>query len=254
MPNVGPAYPGAYRAGGSYLHQLDPRLKLLLLCLLMACLFSATTGWRLLVLFGLWLFSARCCQDGWQDGWRMARLLRWLLLFTLLLHLFFTPGRTLFGTSWLSADGLLRGLLVDTQLLLAVLFSLLLAWTTKPQDLTWGLTSLLSPLQRIGVPVREAGGLLILVLQFFPIIRDETAQLKGESGFPKGLAGLRARAVLVSPLLLRLIDRADQLAAQIVSEGEAGAPVRDAVDRRLTHFDWFFFVAGFILLALIWMV
>ena len=177
-----------------------------------------------------------------------------MLLFTLLLHLFFTPGRTLFGTSWLSYDGLLRGLLVDGQLLLAVLFSILLAWTTQPERLAWGLAFLLSPLQRFKLPVREAAGLLILVLQFFPIIRDEVGQLPGGTEMPKGLAGLKARAALVGPLLLRLVDRADQMAVEIAGEGNAEKSALDTADRRLTRFDWILFVAGVIFLALVWMV
>lgn len=248
-------YPGAFREGDSYLHSFDPRLKLLLLCTLMACLFSATSGWRLLLLLSFWLAGARYCADGWRAGLKVLGMLRWLLLFTLLLHLFFTPGRTLFGTSWLSYDGLLRGLLIDSQLLLAVLFSMLLAWTTKPEQLAWGLTSLLSPLQRFGLPVREAGGLLLLVLQFFPIIRDEVAELQSETDLPqRGLAGIKAKAAMVVPLLLRLVDRADQLAVEIVGGDENGSIEQPVADRRLTRFDGVFFGSGMVLLMLIWMV
>ncbi len=255
MQTTEKTYPGAYREGGSYLHLFDPRLKLLLLCSLIVCLFSATSGWRLLLLLLLWLACARFCANGLRDGLKVAGMMRWLLLFTLLLHLFFTPGRTLFGTSWLSFDGLLRGLLIDGQLLLAVLFSMLLAWTTKPEHLAWGLTSLLSPLQRFRLPVRESGGLLLLVLQFFPMIRDEVTQLQVDGGGPqRGLAGVKAKAALVGPLLMRLVDRADQLASAIATGKESYSVAQVAVDRRLSRFDWIFFSSGLGLLLLLWLV
>lgn len=255
MQTAGKTYPSAYREGGSYLHQLDPRLKLLLLCVLMACLFSATAGWRICLIFALWLVAGRCCAGGWQGGLKVAGMLRWLLLFSLLLHLFFTPGRTLFGTSWLSYDGLLRGLMVDSQLLLAVLFSMLLAWTTKPERLTWGLTSLLSPLQRFKLPVREAGGLLLLVLQFFPLIREEVAALQSETKLPqRGIAGVKAKAAMIVPLLMRLVDRADKLAVDIAAGNETESIQPVAADRCLTRFDWVFFSSGIIALVLLWMV
>lgn len=255
MQIVGKTDPGAYRAGDSYLHLFDPRLKLLLLVSLMACLFSATNGWRLLPLFLCWLVAARYCVNGWRDGLKLLGLLRWLLLFTLLLHLFFTPGRTLFGTSWLSYDGLLRGLLVDSQVLLAVLFSLLLAWTTKPERLAWGLTSLLAPLQCLRLPVREAGGLLLLVMQFFPIIRAEVEELQAEGAIPqRGFAGIKARVALVVPLLLRLVGRADRLAVAITRDSQSAAVEPLVADRRLTQFDWLFFFSGIGLLGLVWMV
>jgi energy-coupling factor transport system permease protein len=256
MQITGRPHPGTYREGLSFLHLFDPRCKLLLLSGLMACLFSATAGWRLLALLLLWLACAKYCTKGWHDGLKVFGMLRWLLLFTLLLHLFFTPGRTLLGTSWLSYDGLVRGLMVDSQLLLAVLFSMLLAWTTRPELLAWGLTSLLSPLQRLNFPVREAGGLLLLVLQFLPMIGDELDILKKErQAVPRrGLAGIKDRAKLVSPLLYSLVDRADRLANEIVSGNDPASTEPPAADRRLSRFDWLLSAAGSGLLLLIWML
>ena len=256
MPTADRFNPGAYRDGDSYLHLFDARLKLLLLLGLIVCLFSATSPLRLLVLFLLWAVGAFFCTDALRDGWRMVTLLRWLLLFTLLMHLFFTPGRTLFGTSWLSYDGLLRGLLVDAQLLLAVLFSLLLAWTTKPELLAWGLTGLLAPLQRYKVPVRETGGLLLLVLHFFPLIREEVAQLQTDnlSTDAGWLARIKQRAALIGPLLFRLVDRADRLAVAIAAGDEPQLAESQPADRRLSRFDLVFFCCGLLLLLLLWML
>ena len=255
MPTADKFNPGAYRAGDSYLHLFDARLKLLLLLGLVACLFSASSFERLLWLSLLWALGASFCANALRDGWRVITLLRWLLLFTLLLHLFFTPGRTLFGTSWLSLDGLLRGLLIDAQLLLAVLFSMLLAWTTRAEHLAWALTSLLAPLQRLGVPVREAGGLLLLVLHFFPLLREEVAQL--QVARPAESAGwldrLKQLTASVGPLLTRLVDRADGLATEIAAGRDPHLADQLTVDRRLSRFDLIFFAAGWLLLLLLWM-
>lgn len=256
MPIAVTLNPGTFRDGSSYLHRFDPRLKLLLLCGVMSCVFSAGSGWRLLPLALLWLVAAKFCSNGWRDGLKVFRLLRWLLLFTLLLHLFFTPGRTLFGTSWLSFDGLLRGLLVDGQLLLAVLFSMLLAWTTRPELLAWGLASLLSPFQYFKVPVREAGGLLFLVLQFFPVIQDEITQQLGTGTRPlrSGLAGIKDRACMIVPLLMRLIERADLLATDIAAGKGQEAGQEFLAARSFTRFDCIGSVVCLVLLLLISLV
>lgn len=254
MPKQEKGYPGRYRSGDSWLHRFDARLKILLLVGIVACLFSADSVWRLQSLAFLWLVSAQCCSGAWRDAVRIGWLLRWLLSFTLLLHLFFTPGRTLFGTSWLSLDGLLRGLLIDAQLLLAVLFSLLLAWTSRPENLAWALTSLLSPLQRLRLPVREAGGLLLLVLQFLPLIQEEVGAQQGAAELPRGLAGIKARAALVAPLLLRLVDRAELLAVELTAGREATETIRESADKRFSRFDWIVFSAGLLGLTLSWML
>ncbi len=227
---------GAYRPGDSFLHRVDPRVKLLLLLGLITCLFSASNPQRLFLIFCLWFVAARASINGLHDVWRIIKLLRWLLFFTLVVHLFFTPGRTLFGTSWLSYDGLLRGLLINAQLVLAVLFSLLLAWTTRPEALALGLTTLLAPLQRLRVPVKEAGGMLLLVLHFFPLIQNEVTILRSERKDKNvGIfSGFRGWISNIEPLLNRLFDRADQLAQDIVS----GAEVMGSIEsQETTIFD-----------------
>ncbi len=256
MPNESSATLGAYLPGDSLLHRFDPRLKLVLLLGTIACLFSASGGWRLLPIFLLWLGSSLFCGRGVRDSFRLIYLLRWLLLFSLLLHLFFTPGRTLFGTGWLSYDGLLRGLLVTTQILLAILWSQLLAWSTRPKELAWGLTRLLAPLQRFKVPVRETGDLLVLVLHFFPMIQQELKQLQqAQVVRQKGLLKrLQALAELIGPLLLRLLDKADLLAQNIVAGRESFNDMVVARETTYSRSDLLLFFAGLGLLCLFWMI
>ncbi|MCK5912622.1 MAG: energy-coupling factor transporter transmembrane protein EcfT, partial [Desulfuromusa sp.] len=203
----------------SFLHRVDPRVKLLLLLGLIACLFSASNPQRLLLIACLWFVAAGATTQGLRDVWRIVKMLRWLLFFTLLAHLFFTPGRTLFGTAWLSYDGLLRGVMINLQLLLAVLFSLLLAWTTRPESMALGLTTLLAPLQRLKIPVRESGGMLLLVLHFFPLIQNEVEVIKAERQQENVgvISGFKGWIYSIEPLLNRLFDRADQLAKDIVA-------------------------------------
>jgi energy-coupling factor transport system permease protein len=67
--------------------------------------------------------------------------------------------------------------------------------------------------------VKEAGGMLMLVLHFFPLIQGEVAMLKSERK-QKGsgvMSGFRGWVENLEPLLNRLFDRADQLAKDIVS-------------------------------------
>lgn len=247
---------GAYRPGNSFLHRVDPRVKLLLLLGLIACLFSASNPQRLLLIACLWFAAAGATKQGLHDVWRIIKMLRWLLFFTLLVHLFFTPGRTLFGTRWLSYDGLLRGLLINSQLLMAVLFSLLLAWTTRPEALASGLTTLLAPLQWLKVPVKEAGGMLLLVLHFFPLIQDEVAILKSERGGNGGglISGFNGWFHNIEPLLNRLFDRADQLAKDIVFGTETLAGTENQRDSGFDRSALLMSICGVLIVFLLYQV
>ena len=256
MQIAGTFSPGVYREGASFLHRFDPRLKLVLLLGLVACLFSASSPLRLLLVFVLWFAAASGCQGGLRDSLKVLKLMRWLLLFALLLHLFLTPGRTLFGSRWLSYDGLLRGLMIDGQLLLAIFLSLLLAWTTRPELLAWAFARLLSPLQVLRVPVQEAVSLLLLVLHFFPLIQAEVVGLKSQRGVADDslLARLRGVAGMVGPLLFRLLEHADRLAVDIAQGKDVFGAEKCSCKKRVSLGDLWLFVAGLLILLLLWMV
>ncbi len=202
----------------SLLSRLDPRLKLLLLLLLLLTIFSVSD------------FSALLCVGALATGllfwqplmlkhfWQRLLYLRWLLLFTFLLHLFLTPGRTLFGLRMLSYDGLLRGIMVDLQLTLALFFTLCFALVTKPEAVAWGMTRLLGPLQRLGLPVSEVGGLLILVLHFLPQVFQQGMPLFQNDKQPQGRGVadvLQQLSRSVGALVIALVEQADSLARDI---------------------------------------
>lgn len=223
---------GRFIPGNSLLHRLDPRLKLAGLPILVIAAFAAQTAGQRLALALLAAALILLAGGHWRFFLRGLWVLRWLFLCTVLLHLLFSPGRTLFGSLWLSLDGLLRGLQVCEQLALAVLFSSLLTLSTSPPELAAAVSCLLRPFARFGLPDRELSLLLLLALHFIPILREEAlAQLAanrvmGENP-ARGRLLERGQAVgrMVAPLLLRLVDRADRLALAVA----AGEPVVEAL-------------------------
>ncbi len=210
----------------SWLVRLDPRLKLLVLLLLVVSVFSARHFATLIppaLLAGLLI--------AWQPAMvrgllRRIAYLRWLLIFTLLLHLFLSPGRTLFGLRLLSYDGLLRGLFVDAQLMLAMFFTLVFALTTPPAAVAWGASRLLRPLERLGLTIADAGGLLSLVLHFLPQVfaQGEPLLKRARRVQMQGLQGrLQRIAQLTGDLVLELVEQADRLAAEMAA-GQSPLP------------------------------
>ena len=245
---------GIYRSGNSFLHRLDARVKLVLLFVVIICLFASFDLHVLGGLIGLAGLAAALAKVSLGAVWRLLKMMRWLLLCTLLLHLLLTPGRTLFGTGWLSYDGLINGLCVDSQLLLAVLFSLLLSWTTPPLELARALGWLLAPLRLVRVPVAEITGMVLLVMQFLPLIRQEIAQVdsiqKGQGRGP--LSRLRCWAEQLEPLLLRLFDRADELARDIATARVVPEPADTKECQPLGLSVWATLCAGVLCVVLFW--
>jgi len=210
---------GRYVPGDSPLHRLDARLKLGVLPLFAIASFANDAPARLAALAFCLVTLFILSGLPWRFVSRSLRSLRWLLLFTLLLHLFLTPGRTLFGLEMLSYDGLLRGLTVSVQLLLAMAFSSLLTLTTSAEALAAAVATLLAPLGRFGLSVAEPIRLGQLVLRFIPLMREEAAlqiavfRSRGEDlgrGSPAARGRLAAR--MLAPLIIGLVERADALA------------------------------------------
>ena len=216
------------------LSRLDPRLKLILLLGLVITIFSAP-GFGVLFCVGFLAAGLLVWQPAVMKYFlRRIVYLRWLLFFTLLLHLFLTPGRTLFGLRMLSYDGLLRGMMVDLQLILALFFTLCFALFTESSAVVWGTEKLLSPLRRLGLPVSEAGGLLSLVLHFLPQVFQQGAPLvqKSQQQTKQGIAErLHQLTRMVGDSILILVERADGLACDI-SRGE------NPLSQRCEEFHW----------------
>ena len=173
LPSMTATEQGLYKAGDSLLHRLDPRVKVVS-CLLLVVLAFAASEWAELflllafVVMAFWLFpplQSSILQLSW--------MLRWLLLFTLLTHLLFSPGRTLWGISWLSLDGLLRGSFVCVQMLMAVAMSALMAVTTTTRNLSRAFGWFVQPLQWLGCRTDEWQKMLLLTLDFIPVVQSE---------------------------------------------------------------------------------
>lgn len=241
---------GRYVPGQSLLHRFDIRLKLILIFSLIVAAFASVHVGALSALTVLALLLARGCGLPKGSWWRGLLIFRWLFLFTLLLHVLFSPGRTLFGMAFLSHDGLLHGLRVIWQLALAVVLSSVLTLTSSPVALARGMTALAEPLQVLRVPVARAGDFLLLILHFLPLLRDELAHARAAGGTrPSGLS-VRLRLVRdsLAPLLMRLADRAEDM-AQALARGErlGEEPREPAVLPLAGRQNWVMFTAGLLL-------
>ncbi len=215
--------PGCYFPGNSSIHRLDPRIKLTVLPLLVIASFTLNDISSLVtvaaVASGL-TFAARLPCGVLVRG---LRPLRWFLAISLLMHLFLSPGHTLFGITWLSRDGLFRGIQVCAQLVLALWFSSLLTLTTTPRDLARACGSLFSPLERFGFPVRDTALFFLLVLQFIPMFREEAAALDRSRAETAGSIHKRwtqrmgAYRDRTAALILQVVERTDRMARESAS-------------------------------------
>jgi energy-coupling factor transport system permease protein len=212
------------------LHQTDPRLNIFI-CLGLVILSFSANAWQPLsaTVFGC-LVLIVAANTPWQKIWTTWWSLRWLLLFTVLMHLLLSPGRLLLGSRWLSLDGLLQGLFVSTQLSVAMISAMLLSLSTTVEDLTAALVWYLKPFARFGLPVESWHKQVLLVLNFLPIVRAEflATQTAQNNRAQWSITGALDRWVMrVEHLLDRLIVQAESLSERILTDQPARQRISD---------------------------
>lgn len=150
------------------------------------------------------------------------------------------------------ASGWLAGVAVAARLVLLVWASLLLMTLSTPMELSEALRRLLSPLGRLGLPVRDFTTSLSIALRFMPLFAEElgavrAAQASRGAAFEDGGIARRLRAYggLMVPLFVGLFRRADRLASAMEARcyGASGEPT--SLDgRRFSFGDGAAFLVG----------
>ncbi len=213
---------GQYFPGDTVAHRLDPRTKILLVVLYIAALFSA----RSYLTYGIMILCLALCVSVSKVRPRaMVRGLRpvlFIILFTAGINLLFTPGeRNLveFGVIHISDTGVRTAVFMVLRILLLIMGTFLMTYTTSPISLTDALESLLNWMKRFHVPVHELAMMMSIALRFIPTLIEETdkilsAQKARGADLESGNPVQRARAMLpiLVPLFISAIRRADELA------------------------------------------
>lgn len=235
---------GQYVPGQSFLHQTDPRSKLLFVILFAALVFWANNAATYAVLVGFMLAGVLLSRLSLSYILKSLRPVWLLILFTVVLHLVITKGgEVYFRWGWLSVEemGVRQAVFISLRLTLLVLISSLLTLTTSPIDLTEGLERLLGPTGRIGVPVHEIALMMSIALRFIPTLMEETdkiikAQTARGANLTEGSFVRRARSLMpiVIPLFVGAFRRAEELALAMEARGYRGGVGRT----RLRRLKW----------------
>ena len=77
----------------------------------------------------------------------------------------------------LTYEGLAKGFFLCLRLVLLILLSSLLTFTTSPLALTDAMEYLLKPLRLIGVPAHELAMMMTIALRFVPTLIEETDKI-----------------------------------------------------------------------------
>lgn len=235
---------GRYIPGDSIVHRIDARAKLIFVFLFIAIVFLANSWitYGLLILFTL--FIVRLSGIRFYFIVMGLKPVLFLLIFTFLLHTFFTKEGTVLldlGFTEIYTGGVIQGVFIAIRFFVLVVMTTILTLTTTPISITDALELLLNPLKKIKMPVHELALMMSISLRFIPTLMDETdkimkAQMARGSDMTTGPFKERLKAVvpLLIPLFVSAFKRAEDLATAMEVRGYKGGEGRT----RFRQLDW----------------
>ncbi len=172
---------GQYFPGDSAIHRMDPRMKLILTIVYIVGVFMVSNlpGYVLALAF-LYLV-VRISGIKFSYLVKGVKPLRFIILFTFVLNLFFVQGETpifSLGFFTLTKEALNNAIFFALRLVFLVMGTSVLTLTTSPVQLTDGLERLMHPLQRFHFPAHELAMMMTIALRFIPTLLEETDKIQ----------------------------------------------------------------------------
>lgn len=220
---------GQFFDTASLVHKLDPRIKIVLLIALLVLIFCASNLFSLAALTVLILFVLLLTKVPFSVYLKNLKIIVPILIITMLLNVFYIKEGTVLLEFWkitITTGGVIRSVFMGMRVVLLIITSSVLTYTTTPNDLTDAIERLLLPLKLIGLggAVHAMSMMMTIALRFIPTLVEETdkimnAQKARGADFETGKLTDRVKAIIpiLIPLLISSVRRAYDLAEAMES-------------------------------------
>ncbi|MCD8209636.1 MAG: energy-coupling factor transporter transmembrane protein EcfT [Coprobacillus sp.] len=228
---------GRYTNYDTPIHRIEPRVKIILMIILIVPVFFKFTNWytnmiMVAILLIFFFLITALSRTKIRTLLRSLSTMWFLILFLLVVYLFvpnssyhivmvqFSGGYTLY---W---DSVYQCFYIIIRLFLIVAIAMMLTCTTKNTDLTYAFEWYMAPLKVVHFPSHAIAMTLSIALRFIPTLLEESSRiLKAQESrgidFSHGGFGRRFRAIiaLIIPLFNSAFSRSDELAHAMEARG-----------------------------------
>ncbi len=250
---------GQYFPGTTLIHRLDPRTKLLCVILYIVALFNAKSVLTYAVMALVLTVCILTSKVHYKALTRGLKPVYVIVAFTAIMNLFFSGG-TPVADVWLlrhiTFEGIRSAVAMVLRIVMLIMGTFLLTYTTSPISLTDGLEHLLSPLKKLKLPIHELAMMMSIALRFIPTLIEETdkimsAQKARGADFESGNIFQRAKALvpILVPLFISAFRRADELATAMECRCYHGGEGRTALRVLRYRTADYLVLTGFVLLT-----
>ena len=217
---------GQYLPFDSFIHKLDPRVKIVGVFLYIITIFFVKDFVTYIPFVALLVIMLVVAKIPFKAILKSLKPLVFIIVLTGIINLITTPGKEIF-TIWkfsITEEAVYRTAFTILRLILIILSTSILTYTTSPMELTYGLEKLFTPLKRFGFPAGELAMMISISLRFIPTLFDEAnkikmAQMARGADFESG--NIIDRAVSMIPLLVPLFINALKRSGDLATAMEA---------------------------------
>ena len=216
---------GQYVETNSVIHKADPRVKIVLLILAVVFIFVSQNMVALLLSLLFVLAVALVSKVPIKMYLKNLKAIIPIVVLTSVINMFYGDEASGVLLHWwkltITYDGIYRAVFMALRIVLLIVISSSLTYTTTPNDLTDAIESLLSPLKFIGLKnaVHTLALMMTIALRFIPTLVEEAGKIMNaqkarcadlESG--SIIERIKALIPILIPLLNSSIRRAFELA------------------------------------------
>lgn len=215
---------GQYVDVPSSVHRLDPRFKILALIASIVFIFLAGNFVTLGFVTAFTLMVLLISRVPLKMYLKNLKVILPVIIFTAIINMFYAGEGVTLVDWWIfhiTTGGIKRAVFMALRVVLLILISAVLTYTTTPNDLTDAIERLCSPLKFIGLGsvVHMLAMMMTIALRFIPTLIEETqkimnAQKARGASFEEGnlMQRIKALVPILIPLLISSIRRAYELA------------------------------------------
>lgn len=200
---------GQFIPGNGIVHRTDPRLKIILLIAFIALIFCAFNFVSLGIAAAAIMLIIVLSQVPVKMYFKSLKVIIVIILITSLLNMFYGTGEPIwqFGVLKLTLSGIYRAVFVSVRIVLLILISSCLTFTTSPTDLTDAIERLMAPLKVFHIKVHEIAMMMTIALRFVPTLLEETDKIMAAQkarGADMESGGLIKKVKAMTPVLIPL--------------------------------------------------
>lgn len=251
---------GRYLDIDGWLNKIDPRIKIVIMILMLILTFLLQSFLGYGILFGLLIFVCLSAKVPIKMIVGAIKPMVFMSLFLFIINIFqLQNGELWLRIGWFKvySDAVYSTVFILLRLILMIIITTLLTVSTKPLDMTLAIEDLLSPFSKFGLPAHEIALMISIALRFIPTLIEETqrimqAQASRGVDFEEGSLREKVGGIvsLIIPIFVSALNRAEDLADAMETRGYVPGMVRTRYrSLKITGFDVFVFIFVLFLLG-----